>query len=569
MFSIITMLLSTVISVRDYQDTWILEGIEIPFLLFIASTTLYFYFEKDDKWILFASITARMTFIFIPSFKYVFFQGRSIDQFLQLSLVNDIIQKGNLSLENISTEIITLIYYASTPFLSITLGTYSIFLNVDSYISFKIIPIILNITYPIFSYIIVERITIIKDKEYLIKILLFFLAMPNTVAFFLITGSTLIYIFTFLLLYGIIKLVDQSLVSSIIVLVFFIASLFTHTIYTIHNLFIFMGIIMTLAILKKIQLNKITYAFFIFLLTISFLKLTTETVITEYIKQLFSLKSVLIAVPGTFISLIRADIFSGIITILFFYGTDLILILLLPLSFLYIYKNVDYHSKNWVTISILIEFLIITGILTVTGLILGIGFNYWERVFRLSSLSLTIPASLFILSIKQNKLKKIIIIIALVVFPIFSTIQFFQPPNILPKAIILNPTLNENVPIMYNGEVNSAYQRSMIEFASSHITGRLATDAVTRNQFLGLTSRLYFHRYITFYYPPSSYINNFIEKKPYQYIATHLPGVSGSFEEVAVIRDSKTIINLTINDNSNLIYSNSESLISYNLNYTG
>jgi hypothetical protein len=34
---------------RDYQDSWILEGLEIPFLLFVVAFALTFFSEKKES----------------------------------------------------------------------------------------------------------------------------------------------------------------------------------------------------------------------------------------------------------------------------------------------------------------------------------------------------------------------------------------------------------------------------------------------------------------------------------------------------------------------------------------
>ena len=35
---------------RDYQDSWILEGLEIPFVLFVVTFVFAFYLEKSILW---------------------------------------------------------------------------------------------------------------------------------------------------------------------------------------------------------------------------------------------------------------------------------------------------------------------------------------------------------------------------------------------------------------------------------------------------------------------------------------------------------------------------------------
>jgi hypothetical protein len=46
LLSIIILLGNALVINRDYQDSWILEGLEIPFLLFVIISNVTFFSEK-------------------------------------------------------------------------------------------------------------------------------------------------------------------------------------------------------------------------------------------------------------------------------------------------------------------------------------------------------------------------------------------------------------------------------------------------------------------------------------------------------------------------------------------
>jgi len=48
LIEIIILLGNAVAILRDYEDSWILEGLEIPFMLFVATFALAFFSEKSS-----------------------------------------------------------------------------------------------------------------------------------------------------------------------------------------------------------------------------------------------------------------------------------------------------------------------------------------------------------------------------------------------------------------------------------------------------------------------------------------------------------------------------------------
>ena len=54
---IIILLCNVVIVSKDYQDSWILEGLEISFALFMATYSLTFFSEKKVSWMVSLAIS--------------------------------------------------------------------------------------------------------------------------------------------------------------------------------------------------------------------------------------------------------------------------------------------------------------------------------------------------------------------------------------------------------------------------------------------------------------------------------------------------------------------------------
>ena len=157
--------------------------------------------------------------------------------------------------------------------------------------------------------------------------------------------------------------------------------------------------------------------------------------------------------------------------------------------------------------------------------------------------------------------------VVLLLVTLFSCLQFYSPPFMIPSATSIYEDIDSSEPLLYRGQVNSIYQRDMITFTTNYVEGRIASDAITRNQMIGFSSRDYFNRYVTWYYPLLKEINPNINEKEFQYLQIHYPGISGDFEERADIRDLETIVSLVTSDDYSVIYSNSQSFVLQKVRY--
>ena len=71
LFIVILVLVGNAVAVsRDYQDSWVLEGLEIPFVLFVAIYALAFFSEKKIPSMVFLAVIGRLIFLLIPNLKY-------------------------------------------------------------------------------------------------------------------------------------------------------------------------------------------------------------------------------------------------------------------------------------------------------------------------------------------------------------------------------------------------------------------------------------------------------------------------------------------------------------------
>jgi hypothetical protein len=159
------------------------------------------------------------------------------------------------------------------------------------------------------------------------------------------------------------------------------------------------------------------------------------------------------------------------------------------------------------------------------------------------------------------KNKKTLQLLVFTIVLIFSSIQFYKNPLLVPSASSISPEIPKEEPIIYRGEINSIYQRDLISFLESRVTGRVACDAVSRNQIFGLTDSEYSRKNLYWYYPPLKYVIPETKERIHDYFFIHIPGVGGSFEEPAVIRTKKVIEAHFYLPRYDIVYSNGVSYL--------
>ena len=138
--------------VRDYQDAWILSGVEAPFILYVMSLVLLFLFEDDPYILLAYSILGRISFLLIPNLKYTFFTGRSMDQHLQYVLSKDLSLLERIAPISYYPYYPTGKYYIESPFFHMAMSIFSKIVNISIENTIKSFPLIVNTVYPLFTF---------------------------------------------------------------------------------------------------------------------------------------------------------------------------------------------------------------------------------------------------------------------------------------------------------------------------------------------------------------------------------------------------------------------------------
>jgi len=571
-FEACNLLINSYILCRDYQDSWILLGLELFYYLFIVTYIIYFYYEDKIEMLLLFALITRFTMILLPNIKYVFFLGRSIDQHNQYNLANFIIENGRLAKFYEYRYDLTSQYYLGVPLLHLSMAIFSVVTNIPLFQTFKILPVFWNMIYPLLTYFIIKNFSK-KFNNNFIKCALFMSSIPiSTSLSYILTGSLFTYIFFYLILSQLVILIESPILKlkNVMLFIFFTSvSILSHSIQVLHFLGIITVTMIIIRLNKRFKISSSIYnlIFITIIMDVAWIvsQITPVKLLKDFLKFLGASESV----TPTFFALYKINILATVKTIILHYGADIFITFLMLLGIYYMVSKKDVLNKYGLIYVFLIYFTLIILGLTVVGIGFGISYNYWARVFRLLYLIYPFLYSIFLYELISNRYRKYVMLILFSLIVVFSSIQFYKHPAFIPPASSLSDKLPSDEPIVYKGNVNSIFQRNMIYFAEERVVGRIACDAVTRNQIIGLTDKNFSRNSLTWYYPPNRILYPDMEVREYQYFLIHLPGPAGSFEEKAFVRVTPVILNQIYSNSHNVVYSNGESFILYFRNDVG
>lgn len=555
LFIAIIVLLSNAVAIsRDYQDSWILEGLEILFVLFVATYALAFFSEKKVSWMVALAVIGRCVFLLIPNLKYVWFQGTSIDQHLQYGLANHVYNEGYIATQGLFGVSV----YGNTPFIHLTFAIFSIVLNIPVVDSLKYIPVFLCPIYPLATYIIMKNLKFLRGTTAL-KYVLFVSSIPISSEKYVVTGAQFGVLLTFLILTSLVMLLQKNDRRRWFIFIFFISVLAaTHS--TSSVLFtVFLLMIMLLQKVPYFRLKsylKASATFAVMSVCVAWLmfpaRFTLEAITrTIFVSVLGGTTPASGYIPSRFFELAHIDMLEATKTILVSKGADVFL-LLLGLGGLIVLLKMQKQVNNTSRFLFLISGLMLLFI--PIGLLLKIG---GFRILRLASPLFPILSVIFILYAGKRRAWMRAVTFSSII--LLATLQLYSCQPLIPSANVLSKDLPTSEPIFYASSMNSIYQRQMIEFARDYVGDRMgyniACDKVTRNQITGLTEFNFSAAHLAWYYP----LGKNQPEKEYDYFLTHLPGVSGPFDEQAEMRTRDLILEAIYN--STIVYTNSESYI--------
>lgn len=558
----IVLLSSAVTISRDYQDSWILEGLEVPFAVFIATYIGYFIVEKRFNWLILFALIAHTTFLLIPNLKYAWFQGVASDQHRQYVLALGTYNEGHIIPGNL---------YSDTPLLALSFVTYSVVTGLPVLQSMKYFPLMLWFTYPIWVYIILKK---FGANSSLLKYALLASSIPvKPQTSYLVVGILFGAFFVFLILVQLTKLMENGDKRDWIVTTILTFALISGHTYSSITLSMALLIVTLLPFIfghfsHEFDLANVKPSLFstmtIIVASVAWLSLSAQKIFTiaidffpPYIEKLLNIP-ISGKLPGEFVArrFFEINFMDQLNVALVFNGGDLLLTLITLGAVLIIIKKPWLRKKR----GLLFLSFCFVGLMTILlfGLVLNLGYNWGDRVFRLVSRVTPIFSGIFLYYIETKLRSRAVPILIIGLLAVLATAQLYQCQPLIPAASSLGNQLPSDEPLVYVNSVNTAYQRYMITHAERYLPNgtRIGADKATGNQLYGLVGQNFLQDY-KISYP----LTRAWKTSTHDYFLLHLPGISGKFLEKAECRTKNIFLSTIYNSSYNIVYSNSESYI--------
>ncbi len=554
-------LLSTAIVIRkDYQDTWILEGLEIPFVIFIMTYVIYGFAENNLKWIILFALTCRSIIVLLPNLKYLWFQGVWIDQNRHYSSFQYITEMGHVPSGR---------QYSGTPFMHLLFAVNQKTTGVSPLNTFKYVPIVFWLVYPLAVYLTAK--CSISENSPILKYAVFISSIPVIApTSYVVTGSMFGTLLAFLVLSQFVKVLQTNNEKHLIIaLIYSFALVIAHS---YSSLILAIGFF-TMYLVFKVNKIRTVHAFkipkahtlsisllmFLFVLNIGWLSFsatqlhsTMTRIIDVFIEAIIGIAPSDLPTTGIRPAYFQLSFVDAIRVLLVYHGGTIFALFLALLGIIIVIRKFQ-RSKSLMFLAL---FFVSVWLFFFVQLLLPAaraGLVQYERIF-VQTLALS-PIFIGILLHHLHKKTRHIVPILFITLALvgLATIQLFRYQPLIP-----NSDLGE--PRVYIGTVNSAYQRFMIKHAGEYVDeGTISVDAVTSSQIVGLTdydfSRSDSLRYHLFL---AELDLNIVERES-DYFLIHFPGKSG----VLSIKAQTSLGSLVLSAicNSSIIYTNGESYI--------
>jgi hypothetical protein len=537
----------------DYQDQWILAGLEIPFIVFVATYAILFYKERNANWMIIYALLFGLVAILIPNVKYNWFMGVAIDQHIHYSLISNIYSSGFIPAGTT---------YSDYPAMHLLFAAFSRVAGVSILNAYKFLPAFFWLLYPLVTYSIVKNLGF--EKTSIMKYALIISSIPiRPDLSYLVSGTLFGALLTFLILSQLVRIFLRNDAKEWIILL-----LFTSTLVITHaSSSVFLAIVITMIYLVRKKFSPVTLPTLLLIIVMNLswfdykavnLPNDLKGILLRFVNGLVENKiATTPVVSSRFFSL---DALSAMKVIVVFYGGDLLLVLLSILGVILLTKKRNVFDSRlrrqlgFMCLYVLIN-LLIAGAIFLARL-QEIGF---ERTIVSAELVSPVLSGIFLHhTIGQKEHRRILCVLFFSLLFTLAAVEFYQYQPLIPSANNISKDLPLNEPATYINNVNSAYQRYLILHAERYInSGRIACDRVTLDQIIGLTSLNFSRTHLAWYYPFSRLIDNSTSRQGYDYFLIHFPGKGGVILEDARIR-TPSLISEAIN-NSDVVYTNGES----------
>jgi hypothetical protein len=560
-------LFSIIFNQRNYQDTWILDGIVFPTAIFVFFFLVAETFTQDNKKLVILSAAFLAVINLVPGIKYPLFCN-VFDAPAHFRFTNEIASLGYIpENERLSEQ------YAGNPGMHIFMACISIVSGISTNDVLRLIVPALSGLAPFIIYFIT------KDR------------LDNTIQRYVILASSFPIVQRYMT-YG----TSLAMLPYILLIAIFVRNIFTKTnkrtlwllfvvlsfnliiSHAITSLFVCTILIVTLFILKFIEImRKSTLRWFqVNNLIVPSLLYVVLLVAWWMYASAFNLNTLGDLIRSIFVGETEAPVPTRFHRIQFlpqlqvlavFHLRDAI-IGLLTIFGLFIFLRKSRRNELDEKIETFYVYIIV--ILATFALFLSFEFvSGFGSIEYGRFIAYAMPLFVLLVGLALWRLDKFLnticvkpgvrnLAFASFLFILVSSclIQFYRFQPLVPRSNVLSTDLPENEYLVYFGVVNTIFQTEMISFAGTHSHGaRIASDLVTRHQIYGFSGPSFFSRHTYF----SPLVPNQNRNLGWDLFLLHT-AEAGGLSEPAEYRTRERIENLRLKA-GNLIYDNGESFI--------
>jgi hypothetical protein len=561
---------------RSYQDSWLLDGVWLPFILTFFLFLFNIAWDSDLRWV--AVLTSTMVFlsVAVPSLKYSTLYSSTIDTSVHFSMMRTLASTGHADSNAYAFTLGFHILVASLAQLS---G-----LSVESWA--KIWPGVVGSLHPLGVYMLCRRIAMLPllAKSLLLcsGLSLSLLYLPNGTTYALLLISPLLMLlvlqaseshqkgkesensmaYTLLILLLLATLMIWHAISSLLV---------PATIGTAGLLSLVLSALLSKAGRRHRWLRRGGLFFILIglagtILVLIYWKYIATPIWLHLMTNIESFISVLVAegstdgvlVPQRTLTLTLSDL---MVVFLFYHARDAAMLALAGIGVVTaiwsLFRTND-ASKAYMR-SILFFGLLLAAFSFIFVTILGTGFSAhgYQRFILYLMAACVLPAGygfwqiLRVVSGRYSAtFQKMTFVAAVALLYLIASLQFYPYQPAIPTK-----TVGAGSPLYWHHQVNTEYQRSVIGFALTQLDGEINrfTDYVTYQQsaiFFGIPAKKRFH-YGEWNRAQSSYV------------LLHSPGLAGPYAEQVEYRSSQAISGLRYREGVSTVYDNGGSFMLY------
>ena len=547
---------------RGYQDSWILQDIFVPTILYILTFSVTVVLLDNNKLVALVCASFVIVLNAIPNLKYEFFYG-TFDSVAHYGYIGNLVSLGHVPSTGFYAP-----SYQDFPGMHIFIGSLSIISGLSLNVTMKLVTSTIMGIVPLMTYFATNRVFEPGIQRFIIVAS----GLPTFMSYSL-SGTTFGVALYFCIICVILRslLTDNKRQHAIVLLILVFGLLFSHaitTLYLISFLVIAVLLLKFLSIRKKWVLKsyrnaRVLVMGILMIFIVSFVARLTFGSGNVLETFTYAGESLLTGpgsgiVPGTFF---KVPFSAKVVFLALTYTMDAVIALMGCIGVIVLFVKLRHKNRN--LYEKFYMFLLCFG-----GAILALlafqflsgfsGIEYGRLIIYAIVLSpFLVGLFLWYLGHYFGRYRLGSALVVLVLFSCISIslIQIFPYQPMAPRANVLSPDLPANEYIFDYRSVNTVYQEKMILFAESFSSNNaiVASDTVTRWQINGFSNDTFASRVI--YASPLM-----VQNLGWDLFLLHYDGKAGPLIEPVENRTSERLTELK-NSLGNVVYDNGESFI--------